>query len=66
MWDLDTGQSLRTLEGHSARVNTVAVTPDGRRAISASGDRTLRVWDLETGKTVRTLKAIRSGSTPWP
>jgi WD40 repeat protein len=24
------------------------VTPDGRRAVSASGDRTLRLWDLES------------------
>ncbi len=24
----------------------VAVTPDGRHAVSASGDRTLKVWDL--------------------
>jgi WD40 repeat protein len=25
--------------------------PDSRRAISASGDRTLRLWDLESGQT---------------
>jgi WD40 repeat protein len=30
----------------------VAVTPDGRRAVSASDDRTLRVWDLESGKEI--------------
>ena len=28
-------------------LNAVAVTPDGRRALSASDDRTLRLWDLE-------------------
>jgi WD40 repeat protein len=27
----------------------VALTPDGRRAVSASMDETLRVWDLESG-----------------
>jgi WD40 repeat protein len=40
---------LKTLEGHTAWVYAVAVTPDGRRAVSASKDKTLRVWDLETG-----------------
>jgi WD40 repeat protein len=28
----------------------VAVTPDGRGAVSGSGDRTLRLWDLVTAK----------------
>ena len=40
---------LRTLAGHTGGVNAVAVTPDGRRAVSASGDQTLKVWDLESG-----------------
>jgi WD40 repeat protein len=46
---------LRTLEGHSREVTGVAITPDGRRAVSASWDDTLRVWDLESGQTLRTL-----------
>lgn len=33
----------------------MVVTPDGRRAISASGDRTLKVWNLATGAAERTL-----------
>ena len=37
---------LQTLEGHSKWVVAVAVTPDGKNAISASWDQTLRVWDL--------------------
>jgi WD40 repeat protein len=45
----------RTLAGHAGVVQAVAVTPDGRRAVSASHDRTLKVWDLETGAEIRTL-----------
>ena len=56
MWDLESGRELRTLEGHSASVYGVAVTPDGRRAVSASEDNTLKVWDLESGRELRTLK----------
>jgi WD40 repeat protein len=33
----------------------VAVTPDGRRAISASVGKTLKVWDLRTGELQHTL-----------
>ena len=54
-------KALRTLKGHSGPVHAVAVTPDGRRAISASDDKTLRVWDLESGQSLRTLK----GHTDW-
>ena len=34
----------------------MAVTPDGRRAVSASGDGTLKVWDLDSGRELRTLE----------
>src|ERR1035441_1600637 len=36
-------------------VDAVAVTPDGRRAVSASADDTLKVWELETGRELHTL-----------
>jgi hypothetical protein len=56
VWELDSGRALRTLEGHGHGVRAVAVTPDGRRAVSASRDRTLKVWDLESGRALRTLE----------
>ncbi|MEG3842305.1 WD40 repeat domain-containing protein, partial [Microcoleus sp. herbarium14] len=47
---------LRTLKGHSNSVNAVAVTSDGKRVLSGSGDTTIKVWDLTTGKELFTLK----------
>jgi len=55
------GPLLRTLKGHSGSVSAVAVTPDGRRAVSASWDQTLKLWDLERGEEIRTLK----GHSEW-
>jgi WD40 repeat protein len=55
VWDLDSGRQLRTLQGHSHFVWDVAVSPDGRRAVSASDDKTLEVWDLKTGAVVATF-----------
>jgi WD40 repeat protein len=47
---------VRTLEGHTSAVYGVVVTADDRFAVSASGDKTLKVWDLATGQALRTLE----------
>jgi WD40 repeat protein len=39
----ETPACLRTLQGHTYFVHSVALTPDGRTAVSASSDETLRV-----------------------
>ena len=51
---------LRTLEGHSSIVHSVSVTSGGRRAVSGSGDHTLRLWDLVSGACLGTLKGHRN------
>ena len=38
IWDLTTGNILRTLYGHTANVNALAVSPDGKLLASGSGD----------------------------
>jgi WD40 repeat protein len=55
-WELETGRALRTLQGHAGQVNAAAVTPDGRYAVSASTDQTLKVWELESGRALRALQ----------
>jgi hypothetical protein len=50
------GGSERTFEGHGTIVTGCAVTPDGRRVVSASWDDTLKVWELETGQELATLE----------
>jgi WD40 repeat protein len=55
------GPLIRTFEGHEGRVLAVAVTPDARRAVSGSDDKTLRIWDLDSGQILRTLQG-HSGS----
>jgi WD40 repeat protein len=65
LWELGSEEALR-LRGHSKRVVAVAVTPDGKYAISGSEDNTLMIWDLATGESFRTLQghtdAVRSVS----
>jgi WD40 repeat protein len=42
-------------------VRAVAITPDGRQAVSGAEDRTLRVWDLTTGAELHIL----TGHAAW-
>ena len=46
---------VRTLAGHTDQVSSVAVSADGRLALSGSDDRTVKVWDLTSGQERRTL-----------
>ena len=41
--------------GHTSYVTTVAVTPDGLRAVLASDDNTVKVWNLEKGEVLATF-----------
>lgn len=47
---------LRLLRGHKGPVNSVAVHPSGKLALSVGKDRTMRMWDLMRGKGVASTK----------
>ena len=57
---------IRTLDGHSGSCHGRGVElADGRRAVSASEDQTLKVWDLESGRELRTLEGHSVMSMAW-
>ena len=46
---MEAGQERRTLKGHAGWVLAVALSADGKTAVSGSADWTLKVWDVEMG-----------------
>lgn len=55
LWHLETGASIRTLEGHTGAIYSIAISPDCKTIASGSEDKTVRLWHLETGELIGTF-----------
>jgi WD40 repeat protein/serine/threonine protein kinase len=54
IWDAETGEPIRTLEGNPAE-GRLAFSPDGRRLSSALG-KEVKIWEVATGDELLTLE----------
>ncbi|KAJ9094641.1 hypothetical protein QFC19_007854 [Naganishia cerealis] len=59
VWNLDTGEVVRVLNGHTRAVR--ALQFDQVMLVTGSMDRTLKVWNWRTGECVRTLEGHTDG-----
>ena len=57
VWNLETGQEVRKLEGHKGIVWSVAFSPDGRHVLSGGHDMGPILWDAQTRAEIRRTSA---------
>jgi WD40 repeat protein len=74
VWDVATGACRKTLNGYESpaeidgrfsRPERVALTPDGRTAVSAADEKMLRVWDVATGQCTVYPKDSEDARREW-
>ncbi|HEY9651803.1 MAG TPA: WD40 repeat domain-containing protein [Coleofasciculaceae cyanobacterium] len=58
--DIRTGQLMHVLRGHTGRIQSIAINPDGETLASASRDG-VRLWNLRTGE----LLTVLTGHQDW-
>ena len=63
LWDVQTGELLKTLKKRTAfenfegrDVNSVVFSPDGNMITSGSGNGTIRLWNAHTGEFIKYLE----------
>ncbi|KAI8361796.1 WD40-repeat-containing domain protein [Choanephora cucurbitarum] len=59
VWHLETGERLRTLQGHTRCIRTLQF--DDTKLVTGSMDNTLRIWNYHTGQCIRTLEGHTNG-----
>ena len=63
VWDTQTGQLIRTLEGNPGATWSVGFWPDGRRIVAGNRNGTSAVWDTATGE--RLAITLHAASGEW-
>jgi len=54
IWDISTGDCIKTLLGHSDAVFSIAILSNNR-IVSCSLDKSIRIWDVELGDCIKIL-----------
>ncbi|KAJ7723299.1 WD40-repeat-containing domain protein [Mycena maculata] len=59
IWSMESGESIRVLEGATGQSWSGAFSPDGELVAAGSGDQMVRIWRVDTGELLHTLSGFR-------
>lgn len=60
LWDVQTGQPIRTFGVENIAVRGASLSPDGRLVATADLDGSLRLWDSQTGRLRRRIVGFKA------
>jgi WD40 repeat protein len=60
VWDIAKESSDRTIKGHFGPVNSLSISPDRFRIVSAGDDKTLKLWDSVSGEEISAFSGNKS------
>lgn len=46
VWEIETGETLATVEAHEAKITSMAISHDGRRVATGSYDKSVALWNI--------------------
>ena len=55
LWDAETRTLLKTLEGHTDKINSIAYIPDGKTIVSGGDDTSIKLWTTNLPPTAMGL-----------
>lgn len=61
IYDVQTGDALDLLTGHTGPVTSIVFSPDGNTIATGSEDKTVRLWDVNTNQLIATCDGHKDG-----
>ena len=56
LWSVENGQFIKSLEGHTDSVRSLAFSLDGKTLASGGDDKTIKLWNVETGSHIKSFE----------
>lgn len=61
LWDIEHGQSVALIPGHTGQIFSMAFSANGRFLVSGSADGSVRLWDAIHHREIRTMRGHTDG-----